>query len=244
MFVHYRSQGIVLKKVDRKEADQLFTIYTKDFGKLKVLGRGIRKISSKLRSGMEMLCLSEIGFIQGKTYKTLTDAVLIEKFQNINKDLEKINIANNILEILNTFIRGEELQEDIWNLLVRTLKQLDIENINIQKQRLIYHYFFWNFLSLLGYKPELYRCAACQKRLNPEKLFFNQVEGGVICQDCFLKKKSGRVISSDAVKILRIILNKKEKIILRLKVENNLFSSLEDISKDCLKTFNIEEKSI
>ncbi len=244
MFVHYRSQGVVLEKVDRKEADQLFTIYTKDFGKLKVLGRGIRKISSKLRAGIEVPYLSEIGFIQGKTYKTLTDAVLIEKFQNISKDLEKINITNNILEILNIFIRGEEPQEDIWKLLVKTLKQLDIKGTNIQKQRLIYHYFFWNFLSLLGYKPELYRCTVCQKRLNPEKLFFNQIEGGIICQSCFLEKKSGREISSDAVKVLRIILNKKEKIILRLKVENKLFFLLDDISRDCLKTFNIEEKSI
>ncbi len=244
MFVHYRSQGVVLEKVDRKEADQLFTIYTKDFGKLKVLGRGIRKISSKLRPGIELLYLSEIEFIQGKAGKTLTDAVLIEKFQNINSDLEKINITSSILEIFDTFIRGEEPQENIWNLLVKTLRQLNIKDINIQKQRLIYHYSFWNFLSLLGYKPELYRCATCQKRLNPEKLFFNQTEGGVICQSCFLKKKSGREISSDAVKVLRIILNKKEQIILRLKVRNSLFSLLDDISKDCLKTFNIEEKSI
>lgn len=81
MFVHHRTKAIVLKKVDRKEADQLFTLYTEDFGKLTVLGRAIRKISSKLRSGIEIFYLSEIEFIQGKAYKILTDAVLIEKFE-------------------------------------------------------------------------------------------------------------------------------------------------------------------
>ena len=88
MFVHHRTSGFILKKVDRKETDQLLTIYTKDFGKLEILAKAIRKISSKLKSGAEIFYLSEIEFIQGKTRKTLTDAILIEKFENLRKDLK------------------------------------------------------------------------------------------------------------------------------------------------------------
>ncbi|MBI2041661.1 MAG: recombination protein O N-terminal domain-containing protein, partial [Candidatus Nealsonbacteria bacterium] len=87
MAVHYRTEGIFLKKSDRAESDELFFVYTKDFGGLKVLGKAIRKITSKLKGGAQPFYLSEIEFIQGKTYKTLTDAVLIESFQNIRKDL-------------------------------------------------------------------------------------------------------------------------------------------------------------
>ncbi len=54
MFTHYRTQGIILKKEDRGEADRLFTIYTKDFGKLELLAKGERKIKSKLRGGLEL----------------------------------------------------------------------------------------------------------------------------------------------------------------------------------------------
>ena len=89
MFFKYRTQGFILKKEDRGETDQLFTIFTRDFGKLEVLGKAIRKISSKLRSGMEIFYLSEIEFIQGKTYKTLTDIFLIKKFQNLRKNWRK-----------------------------------------------------------------------------------------------------------------------------------------------------------
>lgn len=46
MFVHYRTQGLFIKEEDRGEANQLFTIFTKDFGKLEILGKAIRKISS------------------------------------------------------------------------------------------------------------------------------------------------------------------------------------------------------
>jgi len=47
MFLKYRTQGLIFKKEERGEADQLFTVFTRDFGKLEVLGKAIRKISSK-----------------------------------------------------------------------------------------------------------------------------------------------------------------------------------------------------
>ena len=77
-----------MKKEDRGESDRFFTVYTKEFGKLDILGKSIRKISSKLRAGMGLFSLSEIEFIQGKALKTLTDAILNEEFRNLNKNLE------------------------------------------------------------------------------------------------------------------------------------------------------------
>lgn len=231
MFVHYRTQGLIFKKEDRAEADQLFTIYTKDFGKLKILGRAIRKISSKLRSGMETFYLSEVEFIQGKTYKTLTDAILIEKFQNLRKDSERLSIAYQISEALDSLIGGQEPEERIWELLKETFQKLNTLNIEHRTSNLIYHYFLWNLLSILGYKPELYHCLSCQKKLEPKILYFNQKEGGIICQDCFKKTKFGKVIQSDIIKILRIILEKDWKTLSKLKIENEYLKSLETVSK-------------
>jgi DNA repair protein RecO (recombination protein O) len=106
MFLHYRTLGIFLKKEDWAEADQLFTVYTKDFGKLEILGKAIRKISSKLRSGAEIFYLSEIEFIQGKTHKTLTDAILIEKFENLKNNLNKLKVAYEISQVLDNLVSG------------------------------------------------------------------------------------------------------------------------------------------
>ena len=231
MFVHYRIKGIILKKVDRREADQLFTLYTKDFGKLKILGKAIRKISSKLRSGMEIFYLSEIEFIQGKAHKTLTDAILIEKFENLRKDLGKLTIAVKISEALDNLISAPEPEERIWNLLLGVFKTLDRVDFKIKNLELIYYYFFWKLLSILGYKPELYCCSVCQNKLKPENLYFSKEEGGVICQTCFLQDRSGKEITPDTVKILRIILDKNDKIVLRLKIKNKQLKSLEEISK-------------
>ena len=266
MAVRYRTSGIIIKKEDRREADQIFTIYTRDFGKLKILGKAIRKIKSKLRAGAELFYLSEIEFIQGKTYKTLTDAILIEKFKNLRKDLKRPAIAYKILEVLDKLVEREEPDKKNWQLLNEVFDTLN-QKLEIKNQKLIYYYFLWNLLSILGYQPELYNCSLCQKKLIPEKIYFHSREGGVICPSCFekIKEKSFtpleitetwrqhkenksltgftklnycQEINSDIVKILRIILKKDWSFFSRLKIEILHQKILADISEDFLSAIS------
>jgi DNA repair protein RecO (recombination protein O) len=226
MFVRYRTLGFVFKKEDRREADQIFKIFTKDFGKIEVLGKGIRKISSKLRSQIDIFYLSEIEFIQGKIYKRLTDALLIEKFRNLRKNFKRLSIAYQICEVFERLIKGEERDERIWKLILETFKNLDDPNLQFAICNLQYYYFFWNLVSILGQKPELYYCCICQKRLRPGKIYFSEREGGTICPVCFQKTKEGREISQNLVKVLRIILEKDLNFLKKLKVKEKEFGEL------------------
>jgi len=186
MFIRYRTKGIFIKKEDRGEADQLFTIYTGGFGKLKVLGKGIRKIKSKLRSGAEIFFLSEIEFIQGKNYKTMTDAILLEKFSDMRDNLKRLAIACRISEVLDSLVRGQEVDQEIWQLLNESFEKLN--NLKIENSlKIVYYYFLWNLFSILGYNAELYNCVLCRKKLVPNKLYFSPQEGGAICEKCFQK---------------------------------------------------------
>ena len=231
MFLRHRTQGIIIKKDDWKEVDRFFTVYTKDFGKIKVLGRGIRKISSKLKSGMETFYFSEIEFIQGKNYKTLVDAVLINRFEKIRKDLKKTIIAYRILGIFDDLIQGEEKDDKAWKLLLDSLKDLNEQ----EDYKIVYYYFFWNFLSLLGYTPNLCSCSICQNKLEYKKNYFD-LEGGIACFDCFKKQKKGKEINPDLIKILRILLQDK-KIAFNLKIKQNQIDLLKEFSQDYLSLF-------
>lgn len=242
MAVHYRTQGFILTKHDLREADQILNIYTKDFGKLEVLGKAIRKIKSKLRSGAELFYLSEVEFIQGKNYKTLTDAVTTEKFKNIRQDLEKLKVAYQIAETANNLIKGQEKDEKIFNLLNETFNKLNDCSLLTVHCSLIYHCFLWNLLSILGYQIDLYHCALCQKKLVPQKLYFNPEQGGIIDSDCY-KKISARGGSAfggkkeietfpETIKILRLFLRKDWKTLLKLKIEDSYKKSLESISEN------------
>jgi len=225
MAVHYRTQGFVLKAIDRGEANQLLTIYTKEYGKLNILGKAIRKIKSKLRGGIELFSLSEIEFIQGKTNKTLTDAVLIEKFPNIKKDLAKLEIAHKVAEVMDKLIKGQEKDLGVWQLLNEVF-----EKLNKQKPEIIYYYFFWNIVSILGYQPEIYKCSICQKKLFPGLFYFSLEKGGVACRNCVRQPEQSQIVNQDFIKILRIFISRDWKILSRLKINSNSLKLLKNVS--------------
>ncbi len=205
MAIHYRTRGFVIKKTVRGEADQVFTIYTENFGKLEISGKAVRKIKSKLRGGIELFYLSEIEFIHGKKIKTLTDAIAIDIFPNIRKKLKKLAAASKIAENLNDLVRGQEPDKEIWELLSETLNRLDAEHKARNARDIIYYYFLWNLFSILGYRPEF--------------------------KDCLM---NGQKIEGDIVKILKLILRKDWPILSRLKIEPFHQKLLKSVSRDYL----------
>ena len=232
MAIHYRTQGFVLKKRDFREADRIFTVFTKDFGKLEILGRGIRKIKSKLRGGMKLFSLADIEFIQGKTHKTLTDANSIEIFQNIKRDLKRLKIAFDISDVLDSLVKEPEKEQKIWDLLKFSFQTLNRFSLSVKECWLIFYNFLWKILVILGYKPELNYCCICQKKPDPKNLYFNLKEGGIICSDCFQKKKEGKKIQPGTVKILRFLAEKDLSFLRKLKITLNYKREIKKISQE------------
>jgi len=241
MTIKHKTCGFVFKKEDANESDRFFSVFTNDFGRLDIFAKAIRKNASKLRSGIDIFFISEIEFIQGKNKKTLTDASIIEKFDNIYQDLGKFKIANKIGEILDNVLKGEEKDEKIFTLLSEVIKKLSDQNYTkealVKNQSLIYYYFLWNTLSLLGYHCEVKKCASCHNKLIPYDIHFSSREGGVICRRCLYKDKFAQKINSDIVKILRIILSKDWQMLSKLKIESTSQKLLEDVSENAVHTF-------
>ena len=145
-----KTESIILKTADLGEADRLLIIYTKEFGKIRVVARGIKKLESKLRYHLEPLSHSQLILIEGKSIRIVKDAILINEFLKIKKDLEKTKIAQEIAELIDEAIAGEEKDEKIWELLTTTLHQLNVGGSTSH----IVRDFRANLIKLLGYDPE------------------------------------------------------------------------------------------
>lgn len=219
-----------MKKDDFGESDRIFTVYTKNFGKLEILARAVRKIKSKLRAGLEPFCLSEIEFIQGRGHKTATDAALINKFKNLRKSPKRLKIAHRIAEVFDGLVLGAEKEGALWNLLEETFERLNNAEIKGLKLAIVYYYFLWKAFFVLGYQPELYNCSVCQKKIIPEKIFFSPGGGGLICKNCVKTVKSVKEMSPEAVKVLRVILEKNWPFVSRLKIASSHLAALQAVS--------------
>lgn len=240
MSLQYKTKAFVFKRKDRGEADRIFTVFAYDFGKIDIFARSIRKIDSKLKSGIDIFCFSEIEFVQGKK-KILTDASIINKFSYIINNPDKFNVAQKIAKVLDVFIHDQEYDHKIFDLILETFERLNDSFLHrhYEELQLLFIYFLWNFFAVLGYSPQLSNCAHCHSKLNENELYFSNNDGGVICNFCFAGQKNqpshkstASKVSSDIVKIMRIIIKKDWSTIQKLKLQKTNLKILNDITKN------------
>ena len=75
------SLGIVLKTQSYKESDALVTVYFKDYGKMTLIARGVKKLKSKNAAACQSLTLSEFTFIPRNGLSTLIKASSVDFYR-------------------------------------------------------------------------------------------------------------------------------------------------------------------
>ena len=121
---YHTTEGIVLAKIPHGEADALFTIYTRDFGKIRALAQGVQKESAKLRGHLEPLSLSRITFVQGRGGERLTHALLLERWFPPDMEYERVALAWQITDTVDRTCFPYQADPALWNLLRSHLEHL------------------------------------------------------------------------------------------------------------------------
>jgi len=147
-----KTEAIILKSADQNETGRLLTIYSEKLGKINVQAKGVKKVESKLRGHIEAISYSQFILVEGKYSLILKDAILIDQFLNIKKDLEKIKIAKELADLIDEALVGEERDEEIWKLTLETFKLLNTKNVGRTTSHMITE-FKRRIIGLLGYDP-------------------------------------------------------------------------------------------
>jgi len=63
-------------------------------------------------------------------------------------------------------------------------------------------------------------CLHCREKLQPVQNYWDDIEGGVICQSCHEKFGHGGKIDNDIVKILRLIFTHDFNVSTKLKIDD------------------------
>ncbi len=113
-------EAIILKRNNFGEADRMLSILTKNYGKISVVARGVRKITSRRAGNVELLNIVKVGLFRGKGY-TLTEAASIETFPRIKSNLSVSTAAFHILEIVNKLLPENDPNPAAYDLVRETL---------------------------------------------------------------------------------------------------------------------------
>jgi len=161
----FSSEGIVLSLRNYSEVDRIASIYTKKYGRLTFIAKGVRRLKSKKRGSLEVFTHLNFSAARGRgDLDVLTEVEVIDSFQSIKKNITKVSVAYFFVETVEKLTREEEKNEVLFKLILEYLKDLGGE-VKLKKLRLE---FVEEILVLLGYWP-------LGKKISDPDLFLQKV---------------------------------------------------------------------
>lgn len=132
----YKTEGIVLKRINYSEADKIITIFSKHYGKIQTIAKGVRKLTSRKGGNLELFNLVTIFLAKGKNLDIITEAQVQDSFSGFRENLEKTAVAFQLAELVERLTRENQANYKIFNLLKDSLSVLSKKDID-QKSFLI-----------------------------------------------------------------------------------------------------------
>ncbi len=176
--MYLKTHGLVLRVTDYNDRDALLTLLTPSHGKLTVKARSLRRKNSPLIAPCQLLAYGEYTLFEYKGMYTINEAVSVELFQHLRRDLCKLSLGT-------YFAQAAELisQEDLPNpeLLSLTLNCLHVLSHLNEPERKVKAVFELRCACLAGYLPDLTGCHACGTSA-PDR--FDISAGRLECSGC------------------------------------------------------------
>lgn len=195
----FRVEAIVLRYIELGEADRLLWLFTRQFGKLRAVAKGVRKPRSRKAGHLEPFTRVNLLLARGRDLPIITQAEAIDMFMPLRDDLLRTTYAVYLIELVDRFMRDEEENKDLYRLLSRSLDRL----CRLDEPEKVLRYFEIRLLDLVGYRPQLFQCSRCAREIRPENQYFSASQGGVLCPVCGPQVSGSLPISMPALKYLR-----------------------------------------
>ena len=184
-----KSLAFVLKSYDWSESSRTISFFSRGFGKLSLIDKGGKKLTSK-RGRVVPYAELEVTFYSSKkeTSGYISDVEMLRLFEmSGDGSLGRLAYASAAGELLQLLLPKEEPLIDLYDYSVTLLEKLN----QSKKQALaaLFLTFFLRLLSQLGYHPSLSYCGGCDKSVESfikkgAAVRFSPERGGTVCPSC------------------------------------------------------------
>lgn len=235
--MEYKFQAIILSKIDIAETDRIYSAYSKEAGKIRLLAKGVRKPNAKLAGNLEPITFSEIFMIKNRGMGKITGAQATENFLSLKENIFALEKVFYIFRVLNRLISEEEKDEKIFALLLGYLQLLDkfsLEKEENLKIEILTFGAIFKLMHCLGYGLQMKNCAHCQGKLQAGENYFSAERGGVLCKECVSFERKKIKISDESIKLIRIFLDNKIENLSKIRVEKKSLDNLKIIANEAV----------
>lgn len=221
----FKTKAIIIAEHNMSDYDKMVTLLTPN-GKIGCAAKGARKPKSSLMAATQFLCFGEYLIYQGASSYNINSCELIEVFYNLRTDLNKLTYASHITKIISDVTDENQNTYKILQLFLNTIYMISESDKNLD---LIIAIFKIKLMCLLGFMPEIHKCAICGESRNLN--YFSFKNSGIQCEKCSRQDKGAIEISESTRTAIKYIVMAPPKKLFSFNLSEENIKELELISK-------------
>jgi len=200
MPVLIKSEAIILDSIRWKETSKIITLFSREIGISKLIARGVYRNKSAFAGKLESLNRVEvvINSHASRSLQILTEVDVIDSYNAIRPDLQRLPFALAIMELIRQAFRENHPDTVFYDYVLVLLDALK----TIHTPAVIFIYFLLKLVSFLGFKPNFDECQICKNLPPSEFVYFSMEKGSIFCRDCAEGAALLRKIKSEDIKLL------------------------------------------
>ena len=197
-----KATALVLRVVEFSETSYVTTLFTREFGKVRALAKGARRLKGPFESALDLLSLCRIVFLRksSEALDLLTEAKLERRFRAPGRELSSLYAGYYVAELLNELTDDADPHPELFDAASETLAGLSSGD---SAPGLVLR-FELTALRTLGHLPSLDECVECGAAAPAAgRVAFGLLAGGVLCARCRPGKKQVVSLRAESLRILR-----------------------------------------
>ncbi|MBN1408839.1 MAG: DNA repair protein RecO [Calditrichaceae bacterium] len=200
-----KSDALVLDSIRWKDSSKIITLFSREYGIIKVIARGVFRNKSAFAGKLESLNRVEIviNSRSSRSLQILTEADVIDSYNAIRPDMQRLPYALAILELVRQTIRESHSDTIFYDFIIVLLDAMKTS----QTPAIMFIYFLLKLVSFLGFRPNIDECQVCDKKPSSDIAYFSLEKGTLFCEECAEGATMLRKIKSDDLDLLRKLQN-------------------------------------
>lgn len=146
----YTSEGIILKRRNFDEADRMLWVYSKDYGKVVLIAKGVRLPKSRKRGHIEIFAKVNFQAVKTRNLDLIVEVNTVDFYNEIRNNLKKISLAYYFCEVVEKITNEQEPNNELYNLFLEKLEILK----SAKKLKDLRFDFIRSVLVLTGFWPK------------------------------------------------------------------------------------------
>jgi DNA repair protein RecO (recombination protein O) len=198
-----KALALVLRVVEFSETSSVVTLFTREFGKVRGLAKGARRLKGPFESALDLLSLCRIVFLRKSSdvLDLLTEAKLERRFRPAGRDLSRLYAGYYIAELLNELTDDADPHPELFDAASETLAAL--QQGTLEAAPLVLR-FELTALKSLGHLPSLDMCVECGCPVEATgRVAFGLLSGGVVCDRCRPLVKQVVALDAGTIQVLK-----------------------------------------